>query len=175
MSRFFLCLFGLCLPGCAALATSDEGIELAYIAHACFVIESPSTGTRILIDPYNGYAHNWLGYSFPEGVRADAVLVTHPHYDHDATYYIGGRPLVFREPGAYSVRDIVIQGVEGRHAKGYGRAFGQLNTIWLVEVGGVRIVHLGDNGPLDADVVERLGRVDVLMVPIDADEHILRY
>jgi L-ascorbate metabolism protein UlaG (beta-lactamase superfamily) len=58
--------------------------HLEYIAHACFVVESP-TGVRVVIDPYNTY--RWLGYHFPANIPANAVLVSHPHYDHDASYY----------------------------------------------------------------------------------------
>ena len=38
----------------------------------------------------------------------------------------------------------------------------------------MRIAHLGDNGPLTAKNTRELGRVDVLMVPADGDNHILK-
>ena len=38
----------------------------------------------------------------------------------------------------------------------------------------MRIVHLGDNGPLREDTIQALGRVDVLMMPIDSQFHILK-
>ena len=60
-------------------AATDVVID--YIG-ACFVVESPD-GTRVVIDPFS--STRWLGYRFPESVEADAVLVTHPHYDHDAS------------------------------------------------------------------------------------------
>ena len=49
----------------------------------------------------------------------------------------------------------------------------QINTIWLIEVGGLRIVHTGDNGPIDDRIQAELGQVDLLMLPIDAQFHIL--
>ena len=42
------------------------------------------------------------------------------------------------------------------------------------ETGGVRIAHLGDNGPLTSQAASALGRVDVLLIPVDGDEHILK-
>ena len=144
------------------------GIE--YIAHACFVVESPG-GTRVLIDPYNG--NRWLGYSFPDPVAADVVLVTHPHYDHDADYYRGPGVPVLRAPGRYEIGDVRVEGVRGRHADPYGKDFGQVNTLWMIEAGGVRIAHLGDTGPLTEESVRALGRVDVLMIPVDGLYHIL--
>lgn len=150
-------------------------VTIEYLAHASFVITSPE-GDRLLIDPYASRV--WLGYDFPEGVDADAVLVTHPHYDHDAGVYRGAEspwpdlPLL-QEPGEHLVGSARVIGVEGKHADPYGEEFGQINTIFVVEVGGMRIAHLGDNGPLTAENVAAMGRVDVLMIPGDAVYHIL--
>ncbi len=99
--------FVLILVGTGTVA-AEVGIE--YIAHACFVIESPE-GTRVVIDPYN--TQRWLGYGFPQDIEANAVLVTHPHYDHDASYYWGDAVPVFREAGSFSIGDVGLQGVLG--------------------------------------------------------------
>ena len=146
-------------------------VTLEYVAHACFVVES-SSGERIVIDPFN--SNRWLGYSFPNGLKADAVAVTHAHYDHNAAYYIPRAP-VFRKPGEYAVGGLRLTGVPGKHAEPYGKEFGQANTLWVIEADGVRIAHLGDTGPLDAEMIRGLGRVDVLLLPVDGDEHILKF
>jgi len=151
--------------------TPLAGVTLEYVAHACFVVEA-SSGERIVIDPFNG--NRWLGYSFPGGVEADAVAVTHAHYDHNAAYYISRAP-VFRKPGEYAVGGLRLTGVPGKHAEPYGKEFGQGNTLWVIEADGVRIAHLGDTGPLDAEMIRGLGRVDVLLLPVDGDEHILKF
>jgi len=153
------------LPG-----TASADVQVEYVGHASFVIESPS-GIRVVIDPFN--SNRWLGYSYPD-VEADVVLVSHPHYDHDASYYWGESVPVFREPGEYRVADVTIVGVEGRHADPYGKDFEQKNTIWVVTTGGVRIAHLGDNGPVTERQAEGVGRVDMLMLPADGDDHILK-
>jgi L-ascorbate metabolism protein UlaG (beta-lactamase superfamily) len=44
----------------------------------------------------------------------------------------------------------------------------------LLELDGLRIAHLGDNGPLTEANFQELGRVDILMMPIDAKHHILK-
>jgi L-ascorbate metabolism protein UlaG (beta-lactamase superfamily) len=175
-------LFALtsCGPGVPASqgdedATGSSGITLEYIAHASFVVTGPD-GARVLIDPYASRV--WLGYDFPEGVTADAVVVTHPHYDHDAGVFRGAEfpwpdtPLL-EEPGDYSVGGMRILGLEGRHADPYGKEFGQINTIFVIEGGGLRIAHLGDNGPLTDETVQQMGPIDVLMIPADALYHIL--
>ena len=151
-------------------------IAIEYIAHAAFRIHSAG-GSKILIDPYANQV--WLGYDFPDSVATDAVLITHPHYDHDAGNFRGlpfpwdSTVPVFRDPGTYSVGEFTIRGVRGKHADPYGMEFGQINTIWLIELAGLRIAHLGDNGPITDAMVREMGRVDVLMIPIDADYHII--
>ena len=79
-----------------------------------------------------------------------------------------------RDPGAYKVSDVTITGIRGKHADPWGKEFGQTNTIWLLELDGLRIAHMGDNGPLTEANLQELGRVDILMMPIDAKHHILK-
>lgn len=164
------CLFLLC-----AAPASAQRATVEYIAHAAFRIES-SSGSSVLIDPYASRV--WLGYDFPEGVSADAILVTHPHYDHDAGQrrgqpfpWPGIEPIT--EPGEYAVGDIRVIGVRGKHADPYGMEFGQKNTLFVIEVDGLRIGHVGDNGPLSEETVRVMGPIDILMLPIDAEYHIL--
>lgn len=153
-------------------------ITIEYIAHASFIIESPG-GTRLLLDPYADRV--WLGYDFPEEWTADAVAITHPHYDHDGGEFReldvpwSAGQTVFRDPGSFSVGDIRLLGVRGKHVDPYGKEFGQRNTIWVMEMGDVRIAHLGDNGPLTPEMIEAMGRVDILMMAADGEEHIMTY
>lgn len=168
---FLLAVFA----GAPSLSAAAATIE--YIAHACFVIES-AAGERVLVDPFS--SNVWLGYSFPKLPPVDAVVVTHPHYDHDAGRY-RGQPWpwdesvpVFDVPGEFTLGAFRIRGVRGKHADPYGKEFGQLNTIFRFEVDGLSIVHVGDNGPLTEANYRALRPVDVLMVPADALEHILK-
>jgi L-ascorbate metabolism protein UlaG (beta-lactamase superfamily) len=173
--RFGLAVLALCcLPVDAPAQTGS--VTLEYVAHASFRIVSP-TGERLLVDPYASRV--WLGYDFPTGEVPPTVLITHPHYDHD-----GGRfrnlPVpwdpttrILDAPGTYRIGVVTVHGIEGKHADPYGKEFGQINTIFVIEAAGVRIAHLGDNGPLTAENVRDLGRVDVLMIPIDGQYHIL--
>ena len=48
-----------------------------------------------------------------------------------------------------------------------------MNTIFVLEIWGLRIAHLGDNGPLTPDNIREIGPVDVLMIAGDALYRIL--
>lgn len=157
-------------------STDTGAVTVEYIAHASFRIRSPE-GHSVVIDPYASRV--WLGYDYPADLVASTVLVTHPHYDHDGGRYRGLNvpwdpdTRVIDGPGAYEVGDMFVRGLEGKHADPYGKEFGQINTIFVIEAGGVRIAHVGDNGPLTDNNVREMGRVDILMLPIDGDYHIL--
>lgn len=168
---------GAGVPGSAhAQPASQDALLIEYIAHASFRVRSPE-GHTVVIDPYASRV--WLGYDFPAELGASTVLVTHPHYDHDGGRFRGldvpwgPGARVIDGPGEYQVGDLTVRGIPGKHADPYGKEFGQVNTIFLLEAAGIRIAHVGDNGPLTQANVEELGPVDVLMLPIDGDEHIL--
>jgi L-ascorbate metabolism protein UlaG (beta-lactamase superfamily) len=82
---------------------------------------------------------------------------------------------VLQDPGSYRYGDIEVTGIRGKHAGPYGKEFGQTNSMWLLVVAGLRILHVGDNGPITDNMVEALGRVDLLMLPIDSRYHILSH
>jgi L-ascorbate metabolism protein UlaG (beta-lactamase superfamily) len=167
------------VPSDAPRRLKPGEVAIESIAHACFRIHSAERCSRILIDPYA--SRIWLGYDFPAELATDAILITHPHFDHDGGEFIGRtvpwtpEVQVLRDPGNYTVGDFHITGIRGKHADPWGKEFGQKNTIWRVEVSGLRIAHLGDNGPLTESSVLELSHVDILMMPIDAREHILKH
>ena len=175
----FLVLSCTASQGGAATKGRSQEVTFEYVAHACFRITSPG-GHTVMVDPYE--SRWWLGYDFPEGLGAvDAVLSSHPHSDHDGGLaagrelpWISGTPVI-TDPGLYQYGDIEVVGVRGKHADPYGKEFGQINTIWVVEIAGLRIVHVGDNGPVTDAIVDEVGRVDILMLPIDSDHHILSH
>lgn len=176
--RIFLAVFLLNLVVIGVPAQQNaHGVNIEYIAHACFRITAPS-GEKLIVDPYG--SRIWIGYDYPGEIEADTVLITHPHYDHDGgTSRDRSAPwrdtvTVLREPGKYQVSDIGISGVAGKHADPYGKEFGQTNTIWLLNVAGLRIAHLGDNGPVSHEAASQIGEVDILMMPIDSEYHILK-
>lgn len=153
-----------------------DKLTIEYIAHASFKI---SSGTKsILLDPYADKV--WIGYNFPKTIKADAIFSTHPHYDHDGGIFLGMDPYwkdkipFYTNPGDYELESFKVHGIKGKHCDPYGKEFQQKNTIWIIEVQGIRIAHLGDNGPLSDENIKALNNIDILMVPMDAEYHILK-
>jgi L-ascorbate metabolism protein UlaG (beta-lactamase superfamily) len=147
---------------CTPWAVAGE-VKLDYIAHASFLVESPG-GTRVVLDPYNSFL--WIGIQFPQALQADAAVVSHPHFDHDATYYLDSGTPAFREPGEYRIGDVRILGIASEHAGAQRfreRGLVPHNTFWVLEIGGLRIAHTGDNGPLSNADVAALGTIDVFL------------
>jgi hypothetical protein len=89
------------------------------------------------------------------------TLVSLNDADHNDTNLVSRGaepPFVIDGPGEYEVRGIFV--------RGFAAAAG--NTIYLLLVDGVRLVHLGalSASDLGAEIKEALGAIDVLFVPI---------
>lgn len=179
--------------------TADTGgVTIDFFGHMAFRITSPR-GTTILIDPWRNdpstYWGVWFPHEFPE-VPVDIVLSTHAHFDHDAVYRPHASMVLERLAGDYSLGDVKITGLADKHmcdsqgwykwtraAAEFGQDFCPPNNpmhmdnyIQVIETGGLRIAHWGDNRPVPADhVMAALKGVDVLILPIDASQHILSY
>jgi len=70
---------------------------------------------------------------------------------------MGGTPKRKRE------EDVRIRVIPTLH----GAAMGH-NLMFVIEADGVRVVHLGNIGhTLDQDTITQMGKVDVLMIPVD--------
>lgn len=153
-----------------------DKLQIEYIAHASFKLIHG--GDTLLLDPYAD--STWLSYLFPRDISAQAIFSTHPHYDHDGglfrdlkPYWEGKIPF-YQDPGSHTVGSFNMTGVEGKHCEPYGKEFGQRNTVWMFDVADLRIVHWGDNEKLNDSMAAALTDVDILMLPIDDEYHILK-
>ncbi|MDR1998276.1 MAG: MBL fold metallo-hydrolase, partial [Candidatus Margulisbacteria bacterium] len=135
-------------------------LEIKYLGHACFLVQS-SDGLRVLTDPYNAAC----GYVLPP-VEADIVLISHNHALHNCLEAVGGQPAVIQGEGYRELNWVKIRGIPAYHDKAAGAERGP-NTIFCWDMRAIRFCHLGDLGhPLDAELLARIGPVDVLFFPI---------
>ena len=133
---------------------------ITWYGQACFRIQSGKT--VFVIDPFD----KSLGLTPPRG-EADAVLVTHDHKDHNNTKAIAGDPFIVDGPGEYEKGGAKVLGIASFHDENQGKDRGQ-NTIYVVDIEGVRVAHFGDFGQKELSDTQReaLGIVDILMIPV---------
>lgn len=140
-------------------------MQIFWKGQSCFQIiaaRAKQEQVKIVIDPYD----ESIGLKVPS-LEADILLITHDHHDHNNAKAVKGDPMVISNPGEYEVKGIYIQGISSFHDEAKGEKRGH-NTIYVVEAEGMKICHLGDLGQpeLTTDQVERIGSVDILMIPV---------
>ncbi len=138
-------------------------VLVKWHGHACFELRS-STGFTVVIDPHDGAS---IGLKPPKA-EADLVLVTHEHFDHNQSNIVAkpdATVLSMRE-GEVRIGPVTVKGVKLYHDKMNGRLRGEV-IAYLVEVDGIKFLHLGDLGhTLTDEQAEALGKPDVVFVPV---------
>ncbi len=140
-------------------------MKIKWLGHAAFLFTA-ADGTKVLTDPYVPGAYDGaVGYGKIQET-VDVVTVSHSHPDHSGAGGLPGSPLVISEPGERSVKGIKVFGLATFHDRSQGKERGK-NIVFVYEVDGLRLVHLGDLGHIpDRATVQALGQVDVLLVPV---------
>ena len=126
-------------------------MTLTWLGHSCFVLES--YGFRVLLDPFRDIP------GLPDiCMEADAVYCSHGHFDHaytDEVTLTSGK-----------VNPFTVQEIDSFHDDKGGALRGR-NMIRAFTSEGLTVVHLGDLGqPLTGEQVEKIGRCDVLLLPV---------
>lgn len=132
--------------------------EFRWLGHNCFRIRAREA--TVLTDPVD----RSTGYATAKQT-ADVVTISHEHPGHANLALVKPEFQTVRGPGEYEMHDIFVTGIRTFHddAKGKERGY---NTIYLLEMEGMRVCHLGDLGhALTEEQTEALSNVDVLLVP----------
>ncbi len=141
-----------------------DKVYLTYLGHSAFLIDN---GLKILVDPYSP----GLGYGEID-LEADLVIISHEHEDHNYCPGRCGQVLRGLAPsGEWNRQDLDFQGlriynVDSYHDAHDGSRLGK-NSIFVLEMPGLRIVHLGDLGHrLTEEQRAQIGKVDLLIIPV---------
>lgn len=145
-------------------AMGDE-VSITYAGHSTYVIETPA-GVRIATD--------FAGY-FGASPVPDVVTMNRAHTSHHTPYPDPAIKHVLRgwgDNGNPAKHSVLVEDVYIRNVTTDIRRFGYVekdgNSIFIFEVAGLCIGHLGHlHHPLDNSHYAAIGRLDVLMVPID--------
>jgi L-ascorbate metabolism protein UlaG (beta-lactamase superfamily) len=134
-------------------------MKIKWIGHACFLIEGEAV--RILTDPYD----ESIPYRPPD-FPVDVITVSHEHSDHNAVHRVSGNPVIVRGEGPHQASGISLRGIASFHDDEKGQKRGK-NTIFVFEIEGIHLAHLGDLGaPLTDDQARGLADVEVLFIPV---------
>ena len=124
---------------------------ITWLGHSCFRLESAGYG--LVIDPYRVVA----GYP-PLRVEANAVYISHHHFDHDCL------EAVTLLPGGEN--PFTVETFSTFHDDCQGALRGD-NTVHIFRAEGMTVVHLGDLGcALTAAQEEKISGCDALMLPV---------
>ena len=134
-------------------------MDINYLGHSSFRMRGRSA--TVVTDPYAPY----VGFKFPK-VEADIVTISHNHEDHNQAQLVSNVKRVVAGAGEYEILGVSIIGIPSFHDEEKGAKRGT-NTIYVYEMDDLRLVHLGDLGhKLSEGVLEDIGTVDILMVPV---------
>lgn len=76
---------------------------------------------------------------------------------------------VINEPGEYEIAGVSILGIPSFHDNSQGSKRGR-NAIFIIDIDGLRLVHLGDLGhKLDEPQLEEINGSDLLFIPVGGD------
>jgi L-ascorbate metabolism protein UlaG (beta-lactamase superfamily) len=151
------------------VALNGDQVRLTYIGHSTFLIETPQ-GVRIATD-YNGYVK--------PPVIPDVVTMNHAHSTHytdnpepEIKLVLRGWSQEFGKPVRIDqqFKDVRIRNVPTNIRSYYGSAETERhgNSIFIFEIAGLCIVHLGHlHHTLNAQQLAEVGRPDVVLVPVD--------
>lgn len=135
-------------------------MQITWYGHSCFLLAAEN-GYAILTDPCG----RETGYDLHD-IACDAVTISHEHGDHNCLEIVAGKPEVIRAPGEHMAGTIPVLGIPSYHDDRKGAHRGK-NTVFLYEIDGLRILHLGDLGHMLPDeTIEKIGDVDILFAPI---------
>ena len=135
-------------------------MRIRWHGHSCFEIDGSVT---VVTDPHDGKS---IGLPKPQ-VKADVVLVSHEHFDHNATGVVA-RPdtSIVVDPIMTVEKGVRIEGFRAAHDQEGGAKRGRV-TVFRFELDGFSFCHLGDIGHLLDDAhIEKIAPVDFLFVPV---------
>mgnify|MGYP001608084209 FL=1 len=138
-------------------------MDITYLGHSSFKLKGKTAS--VITDPFDP---KFVGLKYPS-CDAEIVTISHNHSDHNQSQLIKAVRMVINGPGEYEVSGVSIIGIPSFHDTKKGEQRGE-NTIYVFEIDGLRVAHLGDLGEgLSDGMISQLGNIDVLMIPVGGE------
>ena len=157
-----------CPPRFGSPRSNADQVRISYIGHSTFLIESPQL-VRIATD-YNDYVK--------PPVLPDIVTMNHAHTTHYTDHPDPGIKYVLRgwaedeKPARIDLtyKDVRVRNVPTNIRTWDGGTERHGNSIFIFEIANLCIAHLGHlHHTLTQQQLNEIGRVDVVMVPVDGN------
>jgi L-ascorbate metabolism protein UlaG (beta-lactamase superfamily) len=146
-------------------------MQVRWYGQSAFTLIGRST--TVTIDPFGVFPERpgrdlrWE-YAPVPAHEPDLLLITHEHFDHNGAEAAGGSPHIVRSTaGRFETPVGEVVAVASEHDAQAGTLRGP-NTIFVLDVDGVRVCHMGDFGQaaLRAEQRDAIGEIDLLFVPV---------
>ncbi len=126
-------------------------MDITWHGHSCFSIKGKDAS--VVTDPYVN-----LGNSLPK-LKANIVTLAAERSDHESDIAsVEGDPKILDWPGEFEVSGVSIESLNPN---------GDKEMIFLFQIDGIKIAHLSHlSHELSDDILDRLGDVDILLVPV---------
>ena len=132
-----------------------SNVNITWLGHACFRLSYK--GRSVVLDPYGDGTVPGLE---PLRVKADDVLCSHGHSDHNAKQLVERNPLVSTAP-EYRVDSYVAP-----HDHHMGEKRG-MTWVRVFRFGEMKVAHLGDLGCVPEEgLLKILEHCDAMLIPI---------
>ncbi|GIW78861.1 MAG: MBL fold metallo-hydrolase [Gemmatales bacterium] len=162
----------VCVTAFAWAQENAKTVTVRWHGQSFFEIQA-SNGARVVFDPHAIEAYG------ERKVKADLVLISHFHNDHTQIGVIENAreaKIIFGleakgKETEWRLVDSKFKGIRVRTVGTYHDTMKGLergkNTVFCLEIDGLRVVFLGDLGHiLTDDQVREIGDVDVLFIPV---------
>ncbi len=146
-------------------------MNISWYGQTCFRIitqKGKDGQVNILIDP----PQKESGLRSPK-LEADILLFTNPDDERIKESSWSKESFLITGPGEYEIKGVYIEGISSLRLVSHGLT-AQNDTIYTIETEGIKICHLGKlaQGDLTSNQLEKIGEVDILMIPIGGAETI---
>lgn len=168
------------LPPIGLADLTDGAVAITYAHHATFLIETPS-GVAVATD-FADYApvdappaQSFVGHD-GRAVTPDLVTMNGAHDSHNTgrphpeigEMLLGWAPIEGARVHEAIVGPVRVRNVTTDVYRGVGPALSDANSIFVFEIDGLCIGHLGHlHRPLTPEQLSAVGQLDVVLMPVD--------